>query len=366
MFRYALRQGQLALLLLMLALPAVAQNNHDGVLFQVSNVQVDVAAENAATARDQAIAEGQRLALQQLMERLGSTYDISPLDGATIAALVQDFEIVKEKASAVRYLATLNVRFKPDPVRDMLAGKAATYTDTRSPPVLVLPVVQQGGRNILWEEVTPWYEAWAHMDTQESLVPLIVPPNDLTAASTISAKDILSENREALAKAASGYGASGIIVPLLQLDDDGTKAKRLQLLRFGANGVPTGGSTMNLTDAPLTLQIEASAKEVRDQLAKAWMVATQKPAGPSARMLVNVPISDVLAWQKIQRQLMDISAIDKVQVIAFTRNQVVVELAFQGELYRLQEQLQQSQLTLGQSRTDGTWHLVGQDVVGIN
>ena len=88
--------------------------------FEVRNVVVDVTAETATAARAQALAEGQIAAYRSLMERLTLRADrgrLPDLERSEITALVKDFEVAKEKTSAVRYIAWLNVRFKAEDVR---------------------------------------------------------------------------------------------------------------------------------------------------------------------------------------------------------------------------------------------------------
>lgn len=93
--------------------------------YEVSGVEVDVTAADAAAARDQAIVEGQRTALQMLIEDLVGLEKAAqvPLPGDdAISAMVQDFEVESERLSAVRYIGVLTYRFDPSLVDDLLGG----------------------------------------------------------------------------------------------------------------------------------------------------------------------------------------------------------------------------------------------------
>jgi hypothetical protein len=93
--------------------------------YEVSGVQVDVTAADAATARDQAIVEGQRKALQMLIEDLVGIEKAAqvPLPGDdAISEMVQDFEVESERLSSVRYIGVLTYRFDPLLVGDLLSG----------------------------------------------------------------------------------------------------------------------------------------------------------------------------------------------------------------------------------------------------
>jgi hypothetical protein len=110
---------------LVILLAAVAPDAAAGT-YTVSGVPVDVTAADAASARDKAILDGQRLALKTLVENMAGAEQAAsialPADGE-ISAMVQDFEVESEKLSGVRYVGVLTFRFLSDPV-DQLVGRA--------------------------------------------------------------------------------------------------------------------------------------------------------------------------------------------------------------------------------------------------
>ena len=102
--------------------PAAAQSA--ARLYTVEGVPVDVTAGSAVAAREQAYAEGQRAAFRMLMEKLTpeSVHGRLPAapSGAALDALVQGFEVRDERASGVRYIARMVVRFNPAEVQALL------------------------------------------------------------------------------------------------------------------------------------------------------------------------------------------------------------------------------------------------------
>jgi len=98
--------------------------------YVVSGVPVDVTAADAATARDQAIVEGQRKAFSMLMQQLlgaenGATIQTPP--DSQLSAMVQDFEVESERLSSVRYIAVMTYRFDAASI-DAIIGKPADST----------------------------------------------------------------------------------------------------------------------------------------------------------------------------------------------------------------------------------------------
>jgi hypothetical protein len=116
--------------------------------YVVSGVPVDVTAADAATARDQAIVEGQRKAFAMLMERLLGAEEAvlipTPSD-AQLSGMVQDFEVESERLSAVRYIGVMTYRFDEASI-DAAIGRTAepefglTTEATPSGPVRTLSV----------------------------------------------------------------------------------------------------------------------------------------------------------------------------------------------------------------------------------
>jgi hypothetical protein len=128
------------LLFPMVILAAVPQVR--AATYTVSGIPVDVTAENAAAARDQAIVQGQRAALKALVENMmGSekAAQISLPSDDEIAGMVQDFEVESERLSAVRYVGTLTFRFLSDPV-DQLVGRMPAGTVQTTAPMPTGPV----------------------------------------------------------------------------------------------------------------------------------------------------------------------------------------------------------------------------------
>jgi Uncharacterized protein conserved in bacteria (DUF2066) len=117
--------------------------------YEVMGVPVDVTAADAATARDQAIVEGQRKAFTMLMERLVGTEQAASIptpDDAQLSSMVQDFEVESERLSSVRYIGVMTFRFDAAAV-DAAMGRPSETTGgivtdaVPSGPVRTLSVV---------------------------------------------------------------------------------------------------------------------------------------------------------------------------------------------------------------------------------
>jgi len=100
--------------------------------YEVTGVPVDVTAADAATARDQAIVQGQRKAFTMLMEQLVGADKAAAIptpSDAALGTMVQDFEVESERLSSVRYIGTMTFRFDADSVNALIGRPAESGVD---------------------------------------------------------------------------------------------------------------------------------------------------------------------------------------------------------------------------------------------
>jgi hypothetical protein len=128
--------------------------------YTVSGVAVDVTAESAVAAREQALIQGQRKAFEQLVVELlgvGQAGAVRRPSDDELSAMVQDFEVENERASAVRYIGSLTFRFDAEAVDALIgrppAGSAGTPAFPTTGPVRNLNVTVPIRNLAEWVEV---------------------------------------------------------------------------------------------------------------------------------------------------------------------------------------------------------------------
>ena len=181
------------LLAVLLAFPhlLIAQSTEDATLYEVTDVAADVTSSSSAHARDEAVANAQRSAFEQLLGRLGvDTSLAAKLSDEDLATLVKNFEVQNERTSAVRYIGVFTVHFRPLATRAWLTQNGAHFTETRSKTQLILPILLSGGHPLLWEEHTKWWSAW-ELARAPGLVPIILPSGGLDDIKTLSTDEAI-------------------------------------------------------------------------------------------------------------------------------------------------------------------------------
>lgn len=356
-----------AALALLVAAPACAD---DSGVFTVHNVKVDVTADTAAHARDEAIAEGQEAAFKRLIARLTLAVDRSRLPAFgpdAVSEYVRDFEVADEKTSSVRYLATLTIRFKPDAVRAMLRQYGVGFAETRSKPLLVLPVYEVAGAVSLWDTPNPWRDAWGKVPPIDGLVPLVLPKGDLQDVATIGAEQAVSGDDKRLAAIAKRYGAADVLVARADLRSSGAPSNgggsspwlQVTLSRFGT--IPPDQTRVEAfypkgSEDQAALFVRA-ASAVANEIEENWKRNNRLRFDTGNELTVEVPLRSLAEWIKIKHRLGNVAFIRRNDLIYLTRKLATLRLNFIGDEEQLRVALAQSDLTLEHGATSWVMHL---------
>lgn len=344
------------LLFVALSVPAAADD-----VFEVKNIAVDVKAATAADARTQALAQGERRAFYTLIQRLTLSSDqerIPEFSRDDIAAYVHDFSVAEEKASSVRYIARLDYRFKPDEIRRLLRAYNVPFAETRSKPMVILPVYEVGATVVLWDEPNPWRDTFARRNAPIGLVPLILPLGDLMDISTAGAAEAMAGDIVKLDSIAARYRAAGAIVAHNNLTLDNTTGRQMEtvtLLR-PADPFPPESRTFSYLQnegesiAALTVRVaEATVQRIENL----WKQRNLISQGGTGVLAVTIPITGLADWLAMKDQLGRIGIIRRAEIVLMSREQVRVNVHFAGDAEQLMTALEQANLSLLQEA--GEW-----------
>lgn len=352
-----------ALFLWLAWVPVVVGSAQAEDVFEVRDVAVDVTAETAAKAREQARAEGEAKAFQTLLERLTLRIEhkgLPRLAAGEISAYVKDFSVADEKTSSVRYLARLTFRFKPRDVRALLIESGFSFAETVSKPVLVLPVFQDTGALILWDDPNPWREAWAALPKKQSLVPTLLPTGDLADIATIGAEQAMDGDQQRLAAIANRYGASDTLVVFAVLRVEAAKARRILDVYFTRFGRQLKEQTEVIgfpqdKDETVAALLARAAQELTYVVEDNWKRDNLLRFDRSGMITVVVAIAGLGDWLRVRDRLGGVAVIRRAEMVLLSKARVRLNLHFIGETNQLALALEQADLRLAQE--DGEWLL---------
>ena len=180
--------------------------------YEVGSVDVDVTGGTAEAARLAGWREAQRKAWVQLSRRLGAGGALVP-DG-TLDSLVTAIVVGNEQIGPNRYIARLGVLFDRARTAGLLG--ISSYM-TRSPPLVVVPVVWSAGVGGVFEQRTAWQEAWARFRTSTSEIDYIRPPGNGADPLLLNVGQTERPARGWWRKVLDLYGGSDVLVPVVRL-----------------------------------------------------------------------------------------------------------------------------------------------------
>jgi len=323
-------------------------------VYEVNGVAVDVTAETAAKAREKALPMGQGAAFRRLLERLTLRDDHIRLPEFTpeeVSEYVKDFSVAEEKTSAVRYLAKLNYRFRGTEVRGLLNDFELPFAETRSKPVLVLPVYQAAGTLVLWDEPNVWRQAWQQRPKQDGLVPLLLPAGDLPDIAAIGAEQATSGDRQRLAAIAQRYRTNDVIVVYGVLRLDAAVARRrleVRTSRYGLSGDSQPWSAVFRQDAEETIGglLARSTAAVAEQVEDEWKRQNLLKFDSLGIAAVTVPVSELKDWLAVRERLREVAVIHRIELILMSRDEVRINLHYIGGPEQLTLAMDQADLTM--------------------
>ena len=328
----------------------------------VSNVTVDVTSTDATTARAKALAIGQRNALERLLRRLVPTIDHNRLptpDDVAITDLVKSFEVSEEKVSAVRYTASLIFHFNDRSVGQLLRDHGIAYAATPLRRIVILPLYQDEGGAILWEDGNVWREAWTDLPASDGLVRMVVPLGELADLMLVDASRADRGDRAAFAELAERYGADEVAVAAAEVVLDVQRNApmiRVTLRRFQSEGVRIGGGTYSGMDwEALDAILATAALETRTQVDDEWKAANLLRFDREDSLLADIPIGSFRDWLEIRAKLEELALVRRVEIVALSAVAARVTIDFLGDLRQLSGALASSGLELRQGI--GIWRL---------
>ena len=333
-------------------------------IFTVEMLPVDVTAESALKARQIALSQGQRMALQRVLTRITLRADHNRLptpEDKTIEQMVATVAVADEKTSTVRYLANLTVKFHRTSVRQLLQNFDIGFSETRAKPILVLPVFEKGAAQYLFENNNIWRDAWAKLSSnQDFLLPIRLPLGDLRDVTTITAHAALAGRNDLLQAIADRYEVNKILVAhaILNIDlsSDGLSRVAINLLHFSSSG-------KNFEIIDYTVSVGDDLETALDRLARfvvldqqeQWKRRTQVSFEKVSSLSASLPLSKLSDWLTVRKHLAASSIVTSFELREISRQDAQVVIDYFGDAKSLVVSLAQRDLKL--TLIDGYWAL---------
>ena len=183
--------------------------------FEQSGVEVDVRGNTADAARQGGWRLAQRKGWEMLSRRM--TGKSSTLSDGALDAMVTGIVVEQEQIGPTRYIARLGVLFD--------RGKAASLLGVsgqimRSPPMLLVPVMWEGGTAYTFERNTAWRDAWARFRDGNSTIEYVKPRGTGPDALLLNGGQIGRRGRGWWRQVLDQYGADDVLIAEVRLRAD--------------------------------------------------------------------------------------------------------------------------------------------------
>jgi hypothetical protein len=369
--------------------------------YVVEGVTVDISADSAMNARNQAFEKAQQDAVKALAAQFLNESQLAvfqPPPASVISPMVQDFEVTKEKLSTKRYIGTYTFRFKPNAVRQyfgnaaaqiaMPAGPAAPNTIAQAPiqnpdgtyttpapatntsflrNLLILPFYQTGAQAVLWSPSNGWMQAWQRASLPSNQV---VPIGDLTDVSDIGDDEALTYDRARLEDIMTRYSALDAVVLIAQPDtsigqvpNDATPVTgTLKVTIYRTDRVDGPDQVGRISVAAFNGETRSAlydraVRQVQQTLLTEWkntpyvtaaVPGPQVYAVPRNTIEMRVPFANLQEWANAQRTLNGISGVNDIILKSLTPREARVGVIYEGDADTLRVALQQAGMDLSQ------------------
>lgn len=232
--------------------------------FEVAGIRVETTGDNANDARKKGWEEAQRLAWSSLWGRnhggAKSSLSDSSLNGIVSAIVVEE-----EQMGPRRYIATLGVVFDRARAGQLLGVSGITR---RSAPLLVLPVIWDGGAPIVFEQRNPWQDAWAKFRTADSRIDYVRPSGIGAESLLLNAGQMDRRSRNWWRTILDQFGAADVVMPIVRLERQwpGGPVTGYFSARYGPDNKYLGSFTLNAANGRGVPAMMASGVKKMDEL----------------------------------------------------------------------------------------------------
>ena len=267
--------------------------------YEVSGVQVDVAARTSEQARSGGWREAQRKGWKMLWARVnGKPVENAPgLPDSTLDSISGGIVVEHEQIGPNRYIASLGVLFDRARAGELLGVKGAMR---RSAPMLVIPIQWSGGTPVSFESRTEWQKAWARFRSNNSPIDYVRVSGTGADPVLLNAAQTRRPGRGWWRMLLDQYGAADIVVPeviLFRQWPGGPVIGRF-IARHGPDGSVIDQFTLTADNGDA---LPAMLDRGIERIDAAYVRALQEGAFKADKSLVietpveEVPIEDVLS-----------------------------------------------------------------------
>ncbi len=315
--------------------------------YTVSGVHVDATAKNALEAQTNAIAQGQVVAANMLVERMSLASErrakgfvgVSEQDGPK---MIRALEISNEKRSANRYLGDITVAFNRAAVEQYMRAKGLRLISTQSRKRLVIPALQ--GHD-LWAS-NKWSSAWQRANIEHALTPMQAITPNADVFRLVRTLDVSALDMKTLKAIGRAYGVQQILIVSATQEGSGYSAT-LQDIAVDTENSRYLGRVRGTTAADTVANV---VRKVEDDWKASSVTAVN---AETVVMPVSILYRSHAEWIGLKDIINGSAQIRSAQLQAVSKSGALMSLYYGGDIERLRNELAFKGVSLRQDENIG-------------
>lgn len=270
--------------------------------YEVSGIKVDTAGKTPQEAREAGWRLAQRLGWQKLWAKMNG--GAAPgLSDSQLDAIVSGIEVESEQIGPHRYIATLGIQFDRARAGQILG---VSGSGLRSPPLLVLPVLWQGGAPVSFESVNEWQKAWARYRTGDSAIDYVRTSGTGPDSLLLNYGQTGRRGRTWWRVLLDQYGAADVIMPIARVERmwPGGAVEGHFTARYGPDNRYIGDFRLRASDAK---GIPAMMDEAVRRIDALYVQALSEGAlRPDPSLIIEEPVNATNVTQPLPLNMSDV------------------------------------------------------------
>ena len=322
-------------------------------VFGVSNIAIDQRAETASIARDIGVRKAAERAFSTVLKRILVTNDARQkfMELHDLDDFSDFIHIVEENNLDQRYIATLDFCFDATRLRQAIITAQLSWSELRSPPVLVIPVWSGPDGARAWQRDNQWIAGWWDaVAAYDGLLSFRQLERNLINERQFPGEDLVLANPAKLRNAANQVGAEQVLLVAASLDYEGSK----RLLTINARLFNKSGQMINdiLYGDQKTLEnftandLDIMRRNIIERMDKSWQMANLIDDTKIGYMAVFLPVTSLKEWTERLTALDEIAVIQSYSIITLDTQGGQLYLRLAGSQKALQNALSAHRLQL--------------------
>lgn len=300
-------------------------------VFVVSGIPVFSDSDSLDNAQREGVNKATEEAFLVLLQRMlpaSAHWKLETIKKSQAFDLVKEITTFDERKTSHSYMATVNIEFSEEGVRNLLNVLGITYTEQYARPMLVIPMIAEGKEKVIWGNAE-WDEAWGIAPSRVGLQRYSYMLGDLEDVGFFKDKDLYKLEHKDFQRLLSKYEAVDVLI----IDVSKNNKNFDVVLRILSSLDDMSQTTSYPVDSSLKSYenyalLSNNILNKVDEFFKGIDLFDNKK---EYRTRLYVPFLEIKEWKSMKSDLESMAGFKAVDVIKSSTNMVIVDIVYNIE-----------------------------------